>query len=396
MVYIALWVGAASLALLALSARRAEAALQWDVLTSSLGHLPVAGPVEQTSCLILDVDGDGVDEIIIGCRKAAPALTMIRKARNGYMRYVIEPESIPIEAGGAFCDIDGDGDLDIVFGEDWTGNRLFWWENPSPNFDPNVPWKRHVIKGDGANQHHDQLFGDFDGDGKPELVFWNQREKALFMARIPADPRAEDWERVAIYRGEGEGLAKGDIDGDGKDELLAAGKWFRHLGGDDFEPCVIDESQTIPRIAVADLNGDGRLEVVMGPSDVVGRLRWYSFQGDPRRTSSWVAHELLDDDVYHTHSLAIADFDGDGALDIFAGEMRELQPGANQNPDATMWVFLGDGTGNFTPTELARERGVHEGKVGDFDGDGKPDIAAKPYCWNTPRLDLWLNRTPRR
>jgi hypothetical protein len=379
-----------------LTPRAAVAAtLKWDVLTTKSGHLPIAGPVQQTGCLAVDVDNDGVDEIVISGRQMTPALTMIRKTRHGYMRYVIEPRLIPLEAGGAAYDVDGDGYLDVVFGEDYQGDKVYWWENPGPDLNPDVPWKRYVIKSGGKTQHHDQIFGDFDNDGKPELVFWNQQAKALFSAKIPADPRAGEWERTVIYEGAGEGLAKGDINGDGVDELFSAGMWFEHTGGSTYLQHVIDASQTIPRIAVADFNGDGKLEVVMGPSDVVGRLRYYEFTGDPADPKSWTSRDLLDHDVYHTHSLQIADFDGDGNLDLFAGEMRELQPGANQNPDATMWVFLGDGKGNFTVSELARGNGVHEGKVGDFDGDGKPDIAAKPYCWDTPRLDLWLNRTPR-
>lgn len=366
-------------------------AVLWAHLTSANGDLPVPGPVEQTACIVCDVDKDGVDDILIGCRKAAPAITWLRRVADRWERYVIEPELLPIEAGGAFFDIDGDGDLDLVLGEDWQGNKLYWWENPYPNFDPNVPWKRHVIKADGANQHHDQLFGDFDGDGVSELVFWNQRAQSLFWAKIPANPRTVgSWAITRIHEGPGEGLAKGDMDGDGIEELLAGGAWFKHLGGSEFARHVIDDSQTIPRIAVGDLNGDGKLEVVMGPSDVVGRLKWYERGSDP--TQPWKAHDLLGEDVFHTHSLALVDFNGDGHLDIFAGEMRELQPAANQNPNATMWLFYGDGKGNFTKTVIQSGNGVHEAKIGDLDGDGRPDICAKPYCWQTPRIDVWLNR----
>ena len=68
--------------------------------------------------------------------------------------------------------------LYLVFGGDWQSNEVWWWENPSPNFDPQTPWKRHLIKKGGKNQHHDQVFGDFlepanrnspFGINKPEL-----------------------------------------------------------------------------------------------------------------------------------------------------------------------------------------------------------------------------------
>lgn len=365
--------------------------LKWEHLSSKRGDLPAPGnSLQQTSALILDVDKDGRQDFIIGARQAGPCLVWYRNTPKGWKRYVIDPETLPIEAGGTFYDIDGDGDWDLVFGGDSSSNKVWWWENPYPHYAPDLPWKRYEIKDSGGTQHHDQIFGDFDGDGKAELVFWNQGVGKLLMAKIPSNPR-QPWPLVEIYSGHGEGLAKGDLDGDGKEELFAGGRWLKHNGGTSFTAYWIDPSQSASRVAVGDLNGDGRLEVVMVPADGVGRLKWYECKGDPCRTSSWIGHDLLGQDVRHGHSLAVADFNQDGHLDIFCGEMRKWSAG-DDNPEAKMWIFLGDGRGGFTKVEIARGFGVHEAKVGDLNGDGKPDILAKPYNWDTPRIDLWLNR----
>jgi hypothetical protein len=366
--------------------------LRWTHLSSKTGDLPVPpGSEEQTLCVVLDADRDGREEFVIGCRGQAPALVWYRPEGDGWKVYPIETAAVRIEAGGAVCDIDGDGDLDLVAGEDWQGNKVYWWENPAPHFDPDTPWKRHIIKDSGANQHHDQIFGDFDGDGKPELVFWNQGAQQLLLAHLPADPKASPWPCLVLFEGAGEGLAAGDLNGDGKVELLAGGRWFLHRGGTDFTAYPIDPAQTHPRIAVGDLNEDGKLEVVMVPGDAVGRLKWYECQGDPREASSWIGHDLLGFEVKHGHSLAIADFNGDGHLDIFCAEMRRWTAG-DDHPEARMWLFLGDGRGHFARTEIAAGYGVHEARVGDLDGDGRPDLIAKPYHWDTPRIDLWMNR----
>ena len=221
------------------SARGRE--FKWTDLSSKQGDLPAPFPgKEQTASLVLDVDNDGVNDFVLTERTDAPSVVWYRRGKSGWTKYVIEAGPLHIEAGGAAEDIDGDGDLDIVFGGDYKSNQVWWWENPLPDYDPNVPWKRHLIKNSGAPKHHDEMFGDFDGDGKDELIFWNQEAHGLFMAKIPDDPRhTEPWPITEIYaysadsepeqRGkpaafksvnEHEGLAKADIDGDGTLDIL--------------------------------------------------------------------------------------------------------------------------------------------------------------------------------
>lgn len=363
---------------------------QWTHLSSTTGDLPVPHvSAQQTASLVLDIDRDGVNDFVIGSRQEGkPSLVWYRRTTTGWEQYLIEDTTLDIEAGGAFYDITGNGALDIVMGGDYQSNEIWWWENPYPNYDPDVPWQRYVIKNSGENMHHDMIFGDFTGDGQTELLFWNQRVARIFMAPIPADPRAtQPWPYTEIYAGGGEGMAKADIDGDGNLNLIAGGRWFKHTEGTNFTAYSIDDSQYEARIAVGDLTGNGRPEVVMVPGDGIGRLKWYECTGDPTDPGCWVGHDLLGFDVDHGHSLAVADINDDGHLDIFCAEMR-LNGG---NPDAKMWIFLGDGQGNFTTTEVATGFGNHESRVADLTGNGRLDILGKPYNWETPRIDIWLN-----
>jgi len=52
--------------------------------------------------------------------------------------------------------------------------------------------------------------------------------------------------------------------------------------------------------------------------------------------------------------------------------------------------FLRRRPGNFRKTELATGMGFHEARVADLDGDGDMDILDKPYNWEAPRVDVWL------
>ncbi len=342
---------------------------------------------EQTAALVLDIDGDDRNDFVIATRNA-PASSMVwyRQRPDGWERYLIDATpGLRIEAGGAYHDIDGDGDLDILMGGDSRSNEVWWWENPAPNFDVDGPWNRYLVKADGEPTHHDQIFGDFDGDGQTELVFWNQGAEALFLAEIPAQPRQDAaWPRTAIYSwsdgADHEGLTAADIDLDGQLDIVGGGRWFKYEGGALFTPYEIDDSLRAGRVATGQFIAGGRPEVVLGAGDGRGALRWYRWDG-----VAWEGADLLDVALEHGHSLDVGDINFDGHLDIFSAEMRLNQ----ENEEAKMRLFLGDGDGGFGEFVLAEGMGNHESRLADLDGDGDLDILGKPYNWETPRIDIW-------
>jgi hypothetical protein len=380
--------------------------LKWTHLSSAHNDLPKPGvSTEQTGAIVADLDKSGVNGFVLSFRQKPPALVWYRyaKDRGTWDRYVIDKDYLTVEAGGAVCDVDGDGYPDLVFGADWQGGDVWWWRNPGPPYKPDQSWERHLIKHGGAHQHHDQIFGDFKGTGTPQLAFWNQKAQALMLADIPADPRhAESWPTATIFKGsagEGhgwyaEGIAAIDVDGDGKIDLLAGNYWFKHVEGNTFKP--IQLADFGGRIAAAHLiKGSKVPQVVINSGDGIGPLKWYECHGDPQVSSNWIGHDLLPGRaVVHGHSLQIADVDGDGNLDIFAAEMAKWTEKRHDpdNPGATAWIFFGDGQGHFRTTEFAKGIGFHEARVADLNGDGRMDVLDKPYNWEVPRVDVWLQQ----
>jgi sugar phosphate isomerase/epimerase len=376
----------------------------WHHLSSAKGDLPVPGESkQQTGAVSADFDRDGVNEFILSFRQKPPALVWYRRTGDGWARYVIESGFLTVEAGGAVHDVDGDGDLDVVFGGDWQSNQVWWWENPYPNYDPNVSWKRRLIKKDGKSQHHDQVFGDFLGTGQPQLAFWNQQAATLFLAEIPANPHAaEGWPLTPVLTNAKpagvpyiEGASAFDVNADGKLDILACDSWFKHTGGKEFKRVQFALSGGL--IFAGYFKPSKYPQIVVSPGDAGGRVRWYECLGDPENAADWKAHELLERDVVHGHSLQLGDLNRDGHLDIFCAEMAKWheQQAQPDHPDATAWIFYGNGQGNFRRTELVKGHGFHEARLGDLDGDGDWDILNKPYTWEAPRVDVWLNEGTR-
>jgi hypothetical protein len=333
--------------------------------------------------LIADINGNGRNDVIIGGKQGD--VTLFWYENPSWARH--DMASVPhLEAGGAMLDVNGNGRLDVIAGLEWDGRELYWFENPP---DPRTPWTPHLVE-DRFKKYHDQVVGDVDGDGRPEILISSQRAGVIAYYDVPADPTVSPWPRecchvIADDMFEVEGLAIVDLDGDGHNEIIAGPNVF-WPNDDPHKPWrkeTFAPDMVTTRVAVADLNGDGRLEVVLCEGEShPGRLVWCT----PPDGGRWELY-VLRNDLFYPHSLEVADFDGNGLPDIFVGEM-----GRGRNPDPRMMIYLNRGAGRFEEVIIQRGIPTHEAKVGDLTGDGRPDIVGKPYEPER-HIDVWFNET---
>ena len=290
------------------------------------------------------------------------------------------------ECGGLAHDLTGNGLLDIINGSDSSADELAWWEQPRS---ADLPWTRHLIAKTGARQFHDEALGDVTGDGRLSLVFTNQGAEGgsqLGVIPLPEDPHVSPWPGINyIAQGQHikdqpeEGLAIADIDGDGKNEIVFGcswykfnqGKWERYPYADDYITTVI---------AVGDIDGDGKPEIVLSEGDACiygypqgGKLGWFKPGADIH--ALWIEHRI-DQNLLDPHSLQLADLCGNGRLDLIVGEIGKRATLAEEPPRLMLYENAGDG--RFTRHILDQGIGTHHARLADLRGRGVLDIVSRP------------------
>lgn len=284
-------------------------------------------------------------------------------------------------------DVDGDEHLDIIAQKDEGEIGLYWLENSDPQANT---WETTRIGSVEQASHNLGAQGyrlaQIVTGGQPEIL--TASGNGIYYFQIPDQPATGNWPRVHINsHPSDEGFAAGDIDRDGQVDIAGTTgdskqvEWYRNPGDGSSEwkayP-VGDFSEAVypDRTEMADLNGDGHLDVIVteeNGQDSGAHTVWWEAPPDPAQ-EAWTKHTLTIQAT--TNSLDMADIDQDGDSDLILGEHRGSKKLA---------IWENDGLGNFTEKVIASGYESHlGGRTVDLDGDGDLDIVS--IAWDDSNL----------
>jgi hypothetical protein len=353
-------------------------------------NYPVTG-ASLTGGLLTDVNGDGkLDVLVFDDSTPANVIELLGNGDGTFQAAsTLGHLTTNTPRNMIFADFNGDGKIDFA-GQLESGQLQVTLATGAGLF-ANAPVS--LATEDGSYGACNSTAGDLTGDSKPEIVSFNCDANTVTVYVNNGEGTFSTGHYYDNLGSKFEGIDNGaiaDMNGDGKNDIVAINDDVADvsvfLGNGDGTVAVLPQGYDVGGFAwqpplVADFNGDGLMDVVS--SDDEFNLVYLQGYGDGtfRGAPTYVLPNSFNQDTF-TYSVATGDFNGDGIADVVVGQ-------ADNAGSTGVAVYLGKGDGTFFPgvTYGASTEDTNVA-VADFNGDGILDIASIDR--SSQEIDIFL------
>ena len=276
-------------------------------------------------------------------------------------------------------DVDGDGWTDFITGG-WDDKEIYWRKNPEAY---DREWKNVII---GKTGNIETTRGwDIDGDGLMEIVP-NNPGNALKIFRLIVDGNKKGtgkFKEHVIWDTQGHGLGFGDVNNDGRGDLIISTGWLEAPKDPFSEKWIFHNEFNLKKasipIIVTDVNGDGKNDFICGQGHDYG-LDWYEQRADASGNRAWIKHEI-DPKSSQYHTMEWVDIDNDGKNELITGKRYRAHNEEDPGAEDPIGLYCFRWNGESFIKEVISYGNLGEGKgtgnyftVQDINGNGRKDI----------------------
>lgn len=360
-----------------------------------------SGALGANSIVLVDVNGDGLPDMIVATNSGVSVFINTGSpgapSFNPSTTYATDGQA---SQAVAVADINNDGILDIVVTNMCTQGQLFCNGVAVLLGNGDGTFQSAVGFNVGGYETGAVAIADLNGDGNLDLVMTNNCQQYTCaggsLTWLPGNGDGTFQEYIQLDATKGGPVAIADVNNDGCPDLITGGGVLLNgLSGSQCTGNFTLGSDNIPggavSIALADVNGDGKLDVIVIDASGVG-VQLGNGDGTFQNAVNYKTggHFPL--------SVAVADVNGDGNLDLaVANECTTLSDNTCTGA-GSVGVLAGKGDGTFKPFVTFNSIGEFTTSVAlaDVDGDGKFDVALTDACTSstncsTGDVSIFLN-----